>query len=64
MWEDVTTKKTPHEAISTRTGMGIDHLTTRKARELKRTPIRPEEDSRTNLNTVEAYNRPSQVWTH
>jgi hypothetical protein len=58
MWEDVTAKKRPHEATSTWIDPGIVHLIIWKAREPKRTPRRPEEDSRTDPNTVEASNQP------
>jgi hypothetical protein len=58
MWEDVTIKKRPYETTSIRIDPGIVHLITRIAWEPERTPRRLEEDSRTDSNTVEVFNRP------
>jgi hypothetical protein len=58
MWEGLVIKPWHHEAISPRLALGIVNLIARNARELKRTLERKEEDSGTDLNTVEASNRP------
>jgi hypothetical protein len=43
-----------HEAISQKIVLGIIHLSTKNAQELKRTPEMQEEDSRTNGKAMEA----------
>jgi hypothetical protein len=38
--------------------LGVIHLVTKNAQELKRTPGRQEEDPETDENTMETFNRP------